>query len=437
MNNLTVANFSSQARKWFGELPTDWSVNPLKFVVTYNDETLSEDTDLAYEIEYADISSVELGKGIKTTEFMYFEDAPSRARRVVKNGDTLISTVRTYLKAITTVEHAPDNLIASTGFAVLRPLPLIDPNYLGYFTTSSSFVDAVVAQSKGVSYPATNASDIVKLNISFPKLDIQKAIANFLDEKTAHIDALIEKKRKLLEFLAENRAAIITNAVTKGINPDAPMKDSGIDWLGQIPEHWGIRRLKDVGKLVGGAGFPHDEQGFQDEELPFYKVRDLVASSDGITMGKPPNTISYKTAKSLRASIVPTGSILYAKIGAALLLNRRRISAATCCIDNNMTAYVPKTPMPQTKWAYYWLCILNFKEFMNPGAVPSFSEGYQSTLPIALPPALEQKCITDFLDEKTTHIDALIEKNRNLLELFTEYRSALITNAVTGKIKVV
>src|SRR5690606_22823712 len=123
---------------------------------SHNDETLPENTDDQYVIEYVDISSVDLVQGITSTECMPFEKAPSRARRVVKHGDTLVSTVRTYLKAIATISTPPENLIVSTGFAVIRAGDEIDAGFLSYYLQSEGFVNAVVANSIGVSYPAIN-----------------------------------------------------------------------------------------------------------------------------------------------------------------------------------------------------------------------------------------------------------------------------------------
>jgi len=213
--------------------------------------------------------------------------------------------------------------------------------------------------------------------------------------------------------------------------PYPETKDSGIEWLGQIPAHWEARRLKDVGALIGGSGFPHEHQGIQGEDLPFYKVGDLVGSSDGMTMHEGRNSVSRETAAQLRASVIPGGSLLWAKIGAALFLNRRRITAQPCCIDNNMTAFVPDHDKASTDWAFFWTGTLDFGELANPGAVPSLSEGYQSALPFILPPPDEQQAIADFLDRETAKIDALVEKKERLIELLQEKRTALITHAVT------
>ena len=277
-------------------------------------------------------------------------------------------------------------------------------------------------------------------------MDDQHAIADFLDRETAKIDMLVAKKRTLIERLKEKRTALISLTVTRGLPPAAAaacgmdphpkLKPSGIEWLGEVPEHWAVRRLKDAGRLLAGSGFPHDFQGAEGEALQFYKVGDLVTSSDGRLMGLPPNTVSFKTAEKLRAHVIPAGAVVYAKIGAALLLNRRRIASIQCCIDNNMTAYVPRTNIVLSAWTFYWTSILDFSEFANPGAIPSLSEGDQAVLPLLLPSKVEQRAIADFLDRETAKIDTLVAKIGTAIERLQEYRTALIAAAVTGKIDV-
>ena len=207
-------------------------------------------------------------------------------------------------------------------------------------------------------------------------------------------------------------------------------KDSSVAWLGEIPAHWKVRRLKDQGALVGGAGFPHDYQGISDEVLPFYKVGDLSASSDRRHMRLAPNTVSPEIARELRARVIPANSIVYAKIGAALLLNRRRVTTLPCCIDNNMSAYVPCNELT-TEWAFHWTAAVDFAAFAHPGAVPSLSEGDQADIPIVIPSLPEQHAIADFLDLETARIDALVAKKERLRELLQEKRTALIARAVT------
>lgn len=163
---------------------------PVKAVATLNPETLSEDTDSDRIFSYAEISDVSVGQPVRWQEPSPFGSLPSRARRVVRDGDVIISTVRTYLRAVAHVVDAPATAVVSTGFAVFRPAR-IDARFLGYALEETHFVDRVVAASVGVSYPAVNASDIARLPISAPSPDIQRQIADYLDHETAEIDAFI------------------------------------------------------------------------------------------------------------------------------------------------------------------------------------------------------------------------------------------------------
>lgn len=219
--------------EWLGEIPRHWDSKPLKYLCTYNDEVLPETTAKDAEIQYIDIGSVSAVNGISKIETMIFKDAPSRARRIVRDGDVIVSTVRTYLEAIAPINNPPENLIVSTGFAVIRPNQYLYKSFASYCLRAKGFIKEVVARSVGVSYPAINSSDLV--NIAIPSIEYaeQVKIANFLDHETTKIDHLIEKQQQLIELLKEKRQAVISHAVTKGLNPNVPMKDSGVEWLGK------------------------------------------------------------------------------------------------------------------------------------------------------------------------------------------------------------
>ncbi len=445
MRLMPYLRYKPSGIDWLGDVPQHWDVKRLKYSASINDEALPETTDPTFEMSYVDISSVDAVRGIVAVEPMVFEEAPSRARRIVRDGDTIVSTVRTYLRAIAPIRNPQPGTIVSTGFAVIRPRRVV-PAFMSYALMELGFVDAIVARSVGVSYPAVNASEIGTLPIPLPDDNEQRAIADFLGRETAKIDTLMVKNRTLIERLKEKRTALISRTVTRGLPPDAAhaagldphpkLKPSGIDWLGDVPEHWDVRRLKDAGQLCGGAGFPHEFQGVSGEELPFYKVGDLALAPDGRTLSEGAHSISRETAAELRARVIPQGAVVYAKIGAALFLNRRRITPAPCCIDNNMTAFIPRASRLTSGWAFYWMSTLNFGEFANPGAVPSLSEGYQATLPLLLPELDEQSAIATFLDVATAKIDGMVAKVETAIERLQEYRTALITAAVTGKIDV-
>ena len=203
--------------EWLGEIPAHWDVKRLKYLATVNDEALPETTDPGMEIAYVDIGNVDSIQGITDIEVMVFEDAPSRARRVVRQGDVIVSTVRTYLRAVAQIENTYGDLIVSTGFAVIRPHQM-DYGYVAYGATAPYFVESVVAHSVGVSYPAINASELACLDIVFPPIEEQRAIAAFLDRETKKIDALVGRVRQAIDRLKELRMALISTAVTGKID---------------------------------------------------------------------------------------------------------------------------------------------------------------------------------------------------------------------------
>ena len=217
------------------------TLRKLKYVATINDENLGEDTDPDFEIQYVDISNVDSSGSIVETIAYRFENAPSRARRRVRDGDVIISTVRTYLQAIAQVQSPRESMIASTGFAVVRPRTEFNANYFKYALREPGFLAEVEKRSVGINYPAINTSDLADIRVHVRPQ--QRAIADYLDRETSRIDVLLAEKARLLGLLAEKRRTLITRAVTRGVDPNVRLRDSGISWLGEIPAHWNVRRI--------------------------------------------------------------------------------------------------------------------------------------------------------------------------------------------------
>jgi type I restriction enzyme S subunit len=228
----------------------------LKYAATINDETLAESTDSESELAYIDIGNVDSQGRVHDIINYRFEDAPSRARRIVRDGDVIISTVRTYLQAIAPIEDPQDNLIVSTGFAVVRPSQELDHRFCKYALRANRFLWEVQSRSTGVSYPAINASDLADIRISLPEVGIQRQIANYLDRETARIDELIEEKERMLVLLEEKRSALVSRVVTRGLDANAQLKPSGLEWLGEIPAHWELRRIKFVSSRLDHGSSP-------------------------------------------------------------------------------------------------------------------------------------------------------------------------------------
>lgn len=418
---------------WLGEIPEHWNICRLKDEVTFNDEVLGDKTDTDYEILYVDISNVSLIEGIIQKEPMTFEHSPSRARRIVKNGDVIVSTVRTYLKAITQIQDAEDNLIVSTGFAVLRPKADLFPRFLGYWVQSENMIGAIVSNSVGVSYPAINATDLVRLPIvKLPKKE-QTAIAHYLDTKLGEIDALIGKQQTLLEKLAEQRTAVITHAVTKGLNPAVPMKKSGVEWLGDVPAHWDIKHSNQIFKIHNGATPKTSEPDYWGDEIVWFTPKDLGDNQNKeiLTSLKMITKDGYENCG---VSLAPAKSIALSKRAPIGHLAITLLPAVV-----NQGCFLLEVLEPNdVNYLYYWL-------YANKTTLNSFGQGSTfmelprekfAMLKISTPPRNEQASIADYLDQETAKIDRLCDTVNQTIGHLKEYRTALITQAVTGKIKV-
>jgi len=201
--------------EWIGKIPKHWEVKKLKYISKINKNSLDELTNKNYKFKYVDIGSVSFEKGILKTEPCIFKKAPSRARRLTNENDTIISTVRTYLKAIDFIDKDKSNFVYSTGFAVLEPLSsIIYPKYLTYIVKSNFFTNQVDIKSKGMSYPAINSTDLSNLFTLIPLFQEQKQIVNFIENQTLKIDNAIDLQQKQIDKLKEYKTSLIDSIVT-------------------------------------------------------------------------------------------------------------------------------------------------------------------------------------------------------------------------------
>lgn len=188
---------------------------PIKYLVSYNQSSLTESTSKDFAFDYVDIGSVSFENGIESKERMVFEGAPSRARRIVNKDDVIVSTVRTYLKAVAQIPSFEVPIIVSTGFVVLTAKSnRILPSFLGYAVKSEVFIESVQMNSYGISYPAIKSSEVVNLKVAVPSLQEQSEIVAYLDEKCALIDSAKERHTQLIAKLEEYKKSLIYNAVT-------------------------------------------------------------------------------------------------------------------------------------------------------------------------------------------------------------------------------
>ncbi|MDD3464658.1 MAG: restriction endonuclease subunit S [Candidatus Cloacimonetes bacterium] len=423
-----------------GEVPFHWPIKRLKYLATCNNDTLPERTDPDKEIRYIDISSVVYPYGIQQIEEMFFSDAPSRARRLVKNGDTIVSTVRTYLKAIALIEEDDNGLVVSTGFAVIRPRYLV-PNYLSRFLMSYYCVETIASISVGVSYPAVNAGDIGNIVALEPPLGEQQTIAAFLDRETSRIDALIQKKERMIELLKEKRIALITQTVTKGLDPIVPMKDSGIEWLGELPEHWGKKRIKDLllpkkGAIkTGPFGSQLLSSEMDDSDVKVYNQKSVITKD--FESGE--NYISFKKLETLKEFQTYPGDFLITTRGTigrcAILPPDSETGILHPCLMRLQTnKEIVDDRFLELLIEESQVVIEQLKLKSNGTTIEVIYQDSLKNVTVFLPPIHEQLSIAAYLDMKTNKTDLLIYQIETSISLLREYRASLIHHAVTGKI---
>jgi type I restriction enzyme S subunit len=225
---------------WLREVPEHWEIKPLKRWAKINGCVLSEMTDPDYIFQYLDIGAVGTGFLTEQPELMRFGDAPSRARRVLKQGDTIISTVRTYLKAVYFVADDQKNLIASTGFAVLTPNPNVVPEYLSFVIQSNTFVERVMANSVGIAYPAIAEPRLGALHLALPPtVSEQLLMVHYIKRETQTIDEAIRRAQREMELIREYRTRLISDVVTGKLDvrgAELPESDAGEEGVYTDPD---------------------------------------------------------------------------------------------------------------------------------------------------------------------------------------------------------
>lgn len=434
----TYPKYKDSGVEWLGEVPEEWEVRPLKLCVSLmgsggTPDTKVEDfwSDAEDNVPWVTIADITAQRIINSTLKRITPKGVASKKLSIWPKGTLLFSIYASLGQIA---FAGMPLTVNQAILALIPNSCCEQDFL------YRYLEHVRPSLRSLSSSNTqdnlNASKVSNLLVPLPPLPEQRAIAAFLDHEVAKIDELIAEQERLIELLAEKRQATISHAVTKGLDPNAKLKPSGVEWLGDVPEDWEVVRLKYLGTFAAGAGFPHDEQGKEGEELPFFKVNSLGKANDDDSLSiENVDTISRETATRLRAVVFPMGTIVFAKIGAALLLSRIRTTPCNSCIDNNMMGFIPSNKSSE-KFIKLAMTLIRFDLISNPGTVPSLNEGQIANQQIPLPPQQEQHAIVTEIARSCSIYDSLTTAAREAIALLQERRSSLISAAVTGKIDV-
>ena len=420
--------------EWIGEIPEGWEIIPVKYLAKYNYATLAESCSPDFEFSYIDIGSVTYTDGITNYQNFKFKDAPSRARRIVHSGDILVSTVRTYLRAVACVNEHRLPQIASTGFLVLQAdTSKIHPHFLMYSVLSDNFICKVEANSVGISYPAINASQIVHFKLPIPQLSEQFLLVTYLDRQCSEIDALLSKNLSSIEDYKKLKQAVITQAVTKGVRGEREMKDSGVEWIGEIPKEWGRTKIKMIASFFNGdrtSRYPQPTD-FVDDGIAFLTSRNIDGDEVNLSETKYITESKYNSLSGAKIQIDDIIFCLRGSVGKCAI--NQTLSCGT--VASSLATIRPKDIHP--KYLLYSLlsnvASIQTTVFMNGTCAANLSAENVANYYITLPSSTEQKEIADYLDAKCAEIDGLIAKKEQLVKELESYKKSLIYEVVTGK----
>ena len=411
-------HYKESGVEWLGEVPVWWDVKRLK----RNFSLLTEKTDRReYPVALENIESWS-GRFIETETEFQGEGVAFDA------GDILFGKLRPYLAKALLADQSGE---AVGDFHVMRPCCGVTGRFAIYQILNQDFISIVDGSTFGAKMPRVSWDFMADLMQAIPPLPEQHAIAAFLDRETGKIDELVVEQERLIALLKEKRQATISHAVTKGLNPDAPMKDSGIEWLGAVPVGWESGPLKRFAQVIDCK---HYTVTFLDDGWPIVSIREL--KDDKIDLSNAKMT-SKEEWNFLREGRVPAiGDMIFcrnASVGALGYVETDEpfcMGQDVCLIRPDFTG----------KFMHYLLTSRFVREQIEAllvGATIRRANVEEiRNLVTAIPPQEEQTTITTFLDSETAKIDALVGEARQAIGLLKERRSALISAAVTGKIDV-
>ena len=419
---------------WIGQLPMHWDVLRARRLFDECRDAASPDNE--------QLSATQRYGVIPQRLFMEAEDqkvvlalaGTSNFKRVRK--DDFVISLRSFQGGI---EHSNYEGCVSPAYTVLRPSRAVASKYWSYMLKSVPYISALQTVSAGIR-DGKNISygQFGSLEVPVPPLEEQRAIAQLLDRETAKIDALIAEQEKLLALLAEKRQATISHAVTRGLDPNAPMKDSGIPWLGEVPAHWEVTRLKFVAAVQTGVAKGKDTSGKHTITVPYLRVANV---QDGYLALEDVSTIEIEPEQLDRYRL-QSGDVLMNEGGDFDKLGRGALWSGEiddCIHQNHVFAVRPHGVTPQwlnqvagSSYAQFYF-MGRAKQSTN---LASISSTNIMELPILLPPQDEQVEILLFVADESANVDALCAAGRHAIAVLKERRSALITAAVTGQISV-
>lgn len=438
------ASYKSSGVEWVGEVPGHWIAGRFSRVMA----GIKDGTHGSFQ-RLSDGKPLLSAKNV-ANGFIEISDDESLISNADHNeivasgypvlGDLLLTIVGSIGRACVYPFEEPVAFQRSVCF--IRLSPLAEPKFFYYFTQSKFFQEQLQSKSKSSAQSGIYMGDISAMAIAYPLGKAEQCeIVAHLDRETARIDGLVSKKTCFIELLREKRQALITHAVTKGLDPNVKMKDSGVEWLGQVPAHWDVSPVKYLAIPKAGAiktgpfGSQLTSAEMQRGTVKVYNQRNVI---DGdLTSGE--NYITEEKFHQLASFQVFPGDVLITTRGTigkvAIVSNEAEIGILHPCL---MRVQVDETKIRKE----FFVCLLGDSHLLqaqivylsNASTIEVIYSETMASIVVPVPPVNEQSDILDYLDQEITRLDMIINKTERSIELLKERRSALITAAVTGQI---
>jgi len=411
---------------WLGDIPSHWKIVRLKYCVnsiigggtpeSTNDRFWSNNEEGIPWVKIGDMTKNSVV--LKTERYLTKEGLESKGLQIFPVGTFLYSIFASLGKvAILGIRAAVNQAI----LGIEPDTRVLLRDFLKYWM--NSIERNIILFSSSNTQDNLTKGKVRLLPIYIPPLQEQKEIISFLDGKIQKVDALIKRKKHQIEVIQDKRAALISHIITKGLDPDAPMKDSSIQWLGKIPKHWNIQRLKYTVKLI------NENVDELKTDLPYIGL-EHIESRTGKLLTQEMQTIDGKS------KIFRTGDVLFGKLRPYLAKVIRTTFNGQC--TGELLVMRPKLTIQD--YLFYYILSRDFIDIVNSSTygakMPRANWEFIGSLPLLLPPETEQNTITEFLDRETKYIDKLVMNVQNSIDKLLEYRLSLISACVTGKIDV-
>lgn len=432
------AEYQDSGIDWLGEIPRHWDLKPIKYLFEIINGSTPKSGEEAFwdgEITWitpSDLSKLRshvIGESIRTITKKGLDSCGT----TLVPSDTIILSCRAPIGslAVTSKEACTNQGCKS----LVKKYDLSTKFFYYYLSISTKQLNNL---GRGTTFLELSSDELGSYALGIPNAEEQTQIANFLDHETAKIDTLIAKQEKLIELLKEKRQAVISHAVTKGLNPDVAMKDSGVEWLGQVPEHWTIPQIGYHAEVTKLTGFEYTNLWMPTEEGEIIALRGFNIQERYLDLNKTERISTNLSNKLFRSKLFKGDLVLpcTGTLGNAALIE----NDDTFHINQNIAKVTFDKNLFVPEFCLYWVTSQPFRQMIDfnntSGMQPVLLIGDIRKLPIPLCSRVEQIEIVNYLDHQTQRMGELIRKAESAIQLMQERRTALISSAVTGKIDV-